>query len=179
MLISLSGSPTFLEPRAPFRRSRRNAGAVGRRRPSGVAAWAPARRELRFALARGSRAPEQRGGARNAQEAWPQARGSTTWTRRAVWQRGSEHAGVNAMALRGGGSFRKKFAERLRGLAVPEIETTVAQSCLRMRFQRVPDRGFSLKWSRVTDALRWTHAPLYSCDRRSETVHRHVSRIEA
>ena len=75
-----------------------------------------------------------------------QARGSTTWTKRAVWQRGSEHAGVNAMALRGGGSFRKIRAERLRELAVPEIETTVAQSRLRTRFQRIQGRGFPLKW---------------------------------
>merc|ERR1712091_120057 len=76
----------------------------------GVAAWAPARRELRFALARGSGAPERRGGAQNAQEARPQARRSTAWTRRAVWQRGSEHAGVNAMAVRGAVAFAQ-FAE--------------------------------------------------------------------
>ena len=159
MLKSPSGwLSTFPETRAQFRRSRRNAGAVGRRRPSGVAAWAPARRELRFALARGSGTPEQRSGAQNAQEARPQDRRSTAWTGKAVWQRGSEHAGVNAMALRGGGSFRKIRDERLRGLAVPEIETTVAQSRLRTRFQRIQDRGFSLEWCRDT-AMRHVDQP--------------------
>ena len=67
------------------------------------------------------------------------------------------------MALRGGGSFRKKSAERLRGLAVPEIETTVAQSRLRTRFQRIQDRGFSLKWCRDTAMRHVTQLPLPIC----------------